>query len=225
MVTCDGEFWILIVEPIFLNWWHANVCEGIAGTRPYSSYLPGNGHLCGCAREDISPLCLWYPTNEAAESARSSVCNFLNISYFAFIQPLFPLLTMLVQFWLNQYYKNCCGCRTRLATGLKLTHKQLGNHQLVSQYLTVLGNLAIAMHDTTQACDILKSSFTLAKSLHDIPTQVTVLAELRGTFLVVFLCLAHVTLPGSSFLMPNNNFHMGLSVLTNLGLPCGKYAI
>jgi len=36
------------------------------------------------------------------------------------------------------------------------------------------------MHDTTQARDILKSSFTLAKSLHDIPTQVAVLSELRG---------------------------------------------
>lgn len=72
--------------------------------------------------------------------------------------------------------------RTRLATGLKITHKQLGNHQLVSQYLTVLGSLAIAMHDTTQARDILKSSFTLAKSLHDIPTQVTVLSELKAMF-------------------------------------------
>lgn len=81
------------------------------------------------------------------------------------------------------------------------------------------------MHDTTQACDILKSSFTLAKSLHDIPTQVTVLAELRGTFLVIFLCLAHVTLPGSLFLMLNNNFHMGLNILTNLRLPSGKLAI
>jgi MAternally-affected-uncoordination protein len=70
--------------------------------------------------------------------------------------------------------------RSRLATGLKLTHTQLGNHQLVSQYLTVLGSLALAMHDTTQARDILKSSFTLAKALHDIPTQVGVLAELIG---------------------------------------------
>ena len=81
------------------------------------------------------------------------------------------------------------------------------------------------MHDTTQACDILKSSFTLAKSLHDIPTQVTVLAELRGTFLVICLCLAHVTLPGSLYLMPNNDFHICLNVLTNLSLPCGKLAI
>ncbi|CAM6075414.1 unnamed protein product [Sphagnum tenellum] len=72
--------------------------------------------------------------------------------------------------------------RSRLATGLKLTHTQLGNHQLVSQYLTVLGSLALAMHDTTQARDILKSSFTLAKALHDIPTQVGVLAELMALY-------------------------------------------
>jgi MAternally-affected-uncoordination protein len=72
--------------------------------------------------------------------------------------------------------------RSRLATGLKLTHTQLGNHQLVSQYLTVLGSLALAMHDTTQARDILKSSFTLAKALHDIPTQVGVLAELIALY-------------------------------------------
>ena len=69
------------------------------------------------------------------------------------------------------------------------------------------------MHDTTQACDILKSSFTLAKSLHDIPTQVTVLAELRGTFIVIFLYLAHVTLSGSLYLMWNYNFHIGLKHL------------
>ena len=93
------------------------------------------------------------------------------------------------------------------------------------QFSELLIFLAIAIHDTTQACDILKSSFTLAKSLHDIPTQVTVLAELRGTFLVIFLYLAHVTLPGSLHLMQNYNFHMGLSVLTNLRLPCGKLAI
>lgn len=83
---------------------------------------------------------------------------------------------------LQKKQQNLQEARTRLATGLKITHKQLGNHQLVSQYLTVLGSLAIAMHDTTQARDILKSSFTLAKSLHDIPTQVTVLSELRDMF-------------------------------------------
>lgn len=83
---------------------------------------------------------------------------------------------------LQKKQHNLQEARTRLATGLKITHKQLGNHQLVSQYLTVLGNLAVAMHDTTQARDILKSSFTLAKSLHDIPTQVAVLSELRAMF-------------------------------------------
>ncbi|KAH9310533.1 hypothetical protein KI387_025568, partial [Taxus chinensis] len=68
--------------------------------------------------------------------------------------------------------------RTRLASGLKVTHKSLGNFQLVSQYLTVLGSLALALHDIAQAREILKSSLTLAKSLHDIPTQIGVLAEL-----------------------------------------------
>lgn len=72
--------------------------------------------------------------------------------------------------------------RTRLANGLKLTHKQLGNHQLVSQYLTVLGSLALALHDTGQARDILKSSLTLAKALHDIPTQIGVLSELTALY-------------------------------------------
>eukprot|EP00249_Psilotum_nudum_P021173 c28002_g1_i1 orf=52-2076(+) len=72
--------------------------------------------------------------------------------------------------------------RARLANGLKLTHKQLGNHQLVSQYLTVLGSLALALHDTGQACDILKSSLTLAKALHDTPTQIGVLSELTALY-------------------------------------------
>ena len=64
----------------------------------------------------------------------------------------------------------------RLANG----YKRLGNHQLVSQYLTVLGSLALALHDTGQALDILTSSLTLAKALHDIPTQIGVLSELTG---------------------------------------------
>lgn len=72
--------------------------------------------------------------------------------------------------------------RIRLANGLKLTHKQLGNHQLVSQFLTVLGSLALALHDTGQALDILKSSLTLAKTLHDIPTQIGVLSELTALY-------------------------------------------
>ncbi|XP_024528762.1 sister chromatid cohesion protein SCC4 [Selaginella moellendorffii] len=72
--------------------------------------------------------------------------------------------------------------RTRLANGLKLTHKQLGNHQLVSQYLTVLGSLALAIHDTSQALDILKSSFTLAKALHDVSGQIGVLTELTALY-------------------------------------------
>lgn len=72
--------------------------------------------------------------------------------------------------------------RIRLANGLKITHKNLGNLQLVSQYLTVLGSLALALHDIGQAREILKSSLTLAKALHDIPTQIGVLAELTALY-------------------------------------------
>ncbi|XP_047064444.1 sister chromatid cohesion protein SCC4-like [Lolium rigidum] len=66
--------------------------------------------------------------------------------------------------------------RTRLASGLKIAHQQLGNIQLVSQYLTILGTLALQLHDTGQAKEILKSSFTLAKTLYDIPTQIWILS-------------------------------------------------
>ncbi|KAJ7563492.1 hypothetical protein O6H91_03G112700 [Diphasiastrum complanatum] len=71
--------------------------------------------------------------------------------------------------------------RTHLASGLRLTHKQLGNHQLVSQYLTVLGSLALAMHDFGQAREILKSSLTLSKALHDIPSQIPLYHEVGET--------------------------------------------
>lgn len=74
-------------------------------------------------------------------------------------------------------------CRNRLARGLQLTHTYLGNLQLVSQYLTVLGSLALALQDTAQAREILKSSLTLAKKLYDIPTQIWVLSVLTGTSL------------------------------------------
>ncbi|KAI3827495.1 hypothetical protein L1987_01571 [Smallanthus sonchifolius] len=53
----------------------------------------------------------------------------------------------------------------------------LGNLQLVSPYLTVLGNLALALPDTGQAREILRSSLTLAKKLYDIPTQIWVLSN------------------------------------------------
>ncbi|MBA0702746.1 hypothetical protein Goari_021953 [Gossypium aridum] len=58
----------------------------------------------------------------------------------------------------------------------------MGNLQLVSQYLTILGNLALALHDTGQAREILRSSLTLAKKLGDIPTQIWVLSVLTGLF-------------------------------------------
>ncbi|MCO5550423.1 hypothetical protein L7F22_003909 [Adiantum nelumboides] len=72
--------------------------------------------------------------------------------------------------------------RTRLSNGLTITHKQWGNIQLVSQYLMVLGSSALALHDTGQAQDILRSSLTLAKTLHDIPTQIGVLSELTALY-------------------------------------------
>ncbi|XVF71011.1 hypothetical protein PTKIN_Ptkin11bG0207400 [Pterospermum kingtungense] len=72
--------------------------------------------------------------------------------------------------------------RNRLAKGLQIAHVQMGNLQLVSQYLTILGNLALALHDTGQAREILRSSLTLAKKLGDIPTQIWVLFVLTGLF-------------------------------------------
>ncbi|KAL3695207.1 hypothetical protein R1sor_009283 [Riccia sorocarpa] len=83
---------------------------------------------------------------------------------------------------LQMKQNNLQEARTRLATGLTITHKQLGNHQLLSQYLTVLGSMATTMRDTGQARDILKSSFTLAKALHDLPAQLGVLSELTVLF-------------------------------------------
>ncbi|KAK9115976.1 hypothetical protein Sjap_014923 [Stephania japonica] len=72
--------------------------------------------------------------------------------------------------------------RIRLAGGLRLTHQHLGNIQLVSQYLTVLGSLALALHDAVQAREILKSSLTLAKTLYDVPTQIWVLSVLTALY-------------------------------------------
>ncbi|KAL6851556.1 hypothetical protein ACP4OV_020489 [Aristida adscensionis] len=66
--------------------------------------------------------------------------------------------------------------RNRLASGLRIAHQQLGNIQLVSQYLTMLGTLALQLHDAGQAREILKSSLTLAKTLYDIPTQIWILS-------------------------------------------------
>ncbi|XXG76872.1 hypothetical protein AAC387_Pa08g1145 [Persea americana] len=77
---------------------------------------------------------------------------------------------------------NLQDARIRLAAGLRITHQHLGNIQLVSQYLTVLGSLALALHDTGQAREILKSSLTLAKTLYDIPTQIWVLSVLTALY-------------------------------------------
>ncbi|KAL5102201.1 hypothetical protein RYX36_006528 [Vicia faba] len=72
--------------------------------------------------------------------------------------------------------------RNRLASGLQLAHNFLGNHQLLSQYLTTLGSLALVLHDTVQAREILRSSLTLAKKLSDAPTQVWVLSVLTALY-------------------------------------------
>lgn len=58
----------------------------------------------------------------------------------------------------------------------------MGNLQLIAQYLTILGHLALALHDTVQAREILRSSLTLAKKLYDIPTQIWVLSVLTGLY-------------------------------------------
>lgn len=78
--------------------------------------------------------------------------------------------------------QNLQEARIRMASGLKIAHQQLGNIQLVSQYLTILGTLALQLHDTGQAREILKSSLTLAKTLYDIPTQIWVLSVLTALF-------------------------------------------
>ncbi|MFS7987186.1 putative tetratricopeptide-like helical domain superfamily, chromatid cohesion factor MAU2 [Helianthus anomalus] len=78
--------------------------------------------------------------------------------------------------------ENLQEARIKLASGLQTTHTTIGNLQLVSQYLTVLGNLALALHDTGQAREILRSSLTLAKKLYDIPTQIWVLSNLTALY-------------------------------------------
>lgn len=78
--------------------------------------------------------------------------------------------------------QNLQEARIRLASGLQTTHTYLGNLQLVSQYLTVLGNLALALHDTGQAREILRSALTLARKLNDLPTQNWVLSNLTALY-------------------------------------------
>ncbi|KAL3616254.1 cohesin-loading factor complex subunit scc4 [Castilleja foliolosa] len=78
--------------------------------------------------------------------------------------------------------QNLQEARIRLASGLQSTHTYLGNLQLVSQYLTVLGSLALSLHDTGQAREILRSALTLAKKLYDIPTQNWVLSNMTALY-------------------------------------------
>ncbi|GFP98752.1 maU2 chromatid cohesion factor homolog [Phtheirospermum japonicum] len=78
--------------------------------------------------------------------------------------------------------QNLQEARIRLASGLQSTHTYLGNLQLVSQYLTVLGSLALSLHDTGQAREILRSALTLSKKLYDIPTQNWVLSNMTALY-------------------------------------------
>ncbi|MCL7050589.1 hypothetical protein MKW94_028283 [Papaver nudicaule] len=78
--------------------------------------------------------------------------------------------------------------RVQLASGLRITHHLLGNIQLISQYLTLFGSLALALHDITQAKEFLESSLTLAKTLCDIPTQIWVVSVLTGRSKFPFSC-------------------------------------
>lgn len=70
-----------------------------------------------------------------------------------------------------------------------MTHANLGNLQLVAQYLTILGSLALALHDTVQSREILRSALTLAKKLYDIPSQIWVLSILTGIFFCIHFVL------------------------------------
>lgn len=78
-------------------------------------------------------------------------------------------------------------CRFQIGRGLKVTHKQLGNHQLVSQFLAMLGGVNRVLNDLPAAADVLKSAFTLAKSQHDLLAQVGALQEVASEFLFFFL--------------------------------------
>lgn len=57
----------------------------------------------------------------------------------------------------------------------------------------MLGNLALALHDTGQAREILRSALTLSKKLNDIPTQNWVLSNMTGTHInarIIVICAA-----------------------------------
>ncbi|CAL8469751.1 g9293 [Coccomyxa elongata] len=71
------------------------------------------------------------------------------------------------------------GGRLRLSKALKLAHNRLSNHSLVSQALNSLAPAQLATSDAVGAESMLKSSFTLAKNLHDLSSQVQSLAELH----------------------------------------------
>lgn len=91
-------------------------------------------------------------------------------------------ITLFAYGFLLMRQQNFQEARVRLANGLQTTHTSLGNLQLVSQYLTILGNLALSLHDTGQAREILRSALTLSKKLYDLPTQIWVLSNMTALY-------------------------------------------
>ncbi|KAM7258500.1 hypothetical protein ACFE04_014241 [Oxalis oulophora] len=69
-----------------------------------------------------------------------------------------------------------------LVKGMQIALNHMGNLQLVSQYSIALGSLDLALHDTENARDVLRSSITLARKLCDIPTQICVLSLLTALY-------------------------------------------
>jgi len=67
--------------------------------------------------------------------------------------------------------------RVRVTKALRLSHGTLGNHQLVTHTLTLLGGLNLTTNDHQQATDMLKNARILAKNIHDLPAHVLVLKQ------------------------------------------------
>ncbi|GBG88220.1 hypothetical protein CBR_g46787 [Chara braunii] len=86
---------------------------------------------------------------------------------------------ILVSGILSWKQQNMTEAKNKLTSGLQLTHGLLGNHQVTSQYLTLLGNIALHFRDPPQALNILKSALTIAQTQHDLPIQLGIISELE----------------------------------------------
>ncbi|GJP34673.1 hypothetical protein CLOM_g19086 [Closterium sp. NIES-68] len=73
---------------------------------------------------------------------------------------------------------NLVEARNRLASGLKLTHRQLSNHQIAAHFLLAIGGIALRTSDLIGAKDILKSGLTLFRAARDTQGVVAVASEL-----------------------------------------------